>query len=82
MTVGLTTLQARPALLERAVVALLALLVLLLFGLTGCGRRVVPVAEQGEPDAIPGLIDVGLEGFTAEHRAHVRGRSIVGLCPA
>lgn len=69
MAVVPTTLQARPALLERAVVALLALLVLLLCGLTGCGRRIVPIAEQGEPDAIPGLIDVGLEGFTAEHRA-------------
>ena len=69
MRVGLTTLPARPALVERVVVALLALLVLLLFGLTGCGRRVVPISEQAESDAIPGLIDIGLEGFTAEHHA-------------
>ncbi len=70
MTVELSTLHARPALLERAIVALLALLVLFLFGLAGCGRRIAPiVAEQSDPDAIPGLIDVGLEGFTPEHRA-------------
>ena len=70
MSVELSTLHARPALFERAVVALLALLVLLLLGLTGCGRRIVPVlAEQGDPDAIPGLIDVGFEGFTPEHHA-------------
>jgi serine protease len=69
MSVGLTTLSARPALLERAAIALLALLVLLLCGLTGCGRRVVPVADLAEPDIIAGLIDVGLEGYTAEHRA-------------
>jgi serine protease len=69
MTVSLSTLRARPALLERAVVALLALLVLLLCGLMGCGRRVVPVATSAEPDAIPGLIDVGLENFTPEHHA-------------
>src|SRR6266851_1064723 len=70
MSVELSTLHARPALFERAVVALLALLVLLLLGLTGCGRRVArAVAEQGDPEAIPGLIDVGLEGFTPEHHA-------------
>ena len=70
MSLELSTLHARPALFERAVVALLALLVLLLLGLTGCGRRIVTVqTEQGDPDAIPGLIDVGLEGFTPEHHA-------------
>src|SRR5216683_2587308 len=48
----------------------LPLLVLLLLGLTGCGRRVArAVAEQGDPEANPGLIDVGLEGFTPEHHA-------------
>ncbi|HWE25415.1 MAG TPA: S8 family peptidase [Myxococcales bacterium] len=62
-----TTAYARPALLERAVVALVALLVLLLLGLAGCGRRVVPIGGAAQSDAIPGLIDVGLEGFTAEH---------------
>src|SRR5438477_11514751 len=69
MAAGSTTLHARPALHDRAVVALLAVLVVLLIGLTGCGRRVVPIGEQTETDAIPGLIDVGLEGFTAEHHA-------------
>src|SRR2546421_65420 len=70
MSVELSTLHARPALFERAVVAALALLVLLFFGLAGCGRRIVAVqAEQGDPEAIPGLIDVGLEGFTPEHDA-------------
>src|SRR5438445_1239217 len=70
MSVELSTLHARPALFGGAVVALLALLVLLLLGLTGCGRRIVPVlVEQGDPDAIPGLIDVGFEGFTPEHHA-------------
>src|SRR5712692_1277213 len=68
MPVELSTLHARPALLERPLVACLALLVLL--GLAGCGRRVpAVVAEQGDPAAIPGLIDVGLEGFTPEHHA-------------
>jgi len=38
--------------------------------LAACGRRIVPVvADQADPEAIPGLIDVGLEGFTAEHHA-------------
>src|SRR3989475_5273466 len=70
MSVELSTLHARPALFERAVVALLSFLVLLLPGLTGCGRRIIAVqAEQGDPDAIPGLIDVGFEGFTPEHHA-------------
>ncbi|MFL5309443.1 MAG: S8 family serine peptidase [Myxococcales bacterium] len=70
MSLELSTLHARPALFERAVVALLALLVLLLLGLAGCGRRIVPVQpDQDDADAIPGLIDVGLEGFTAEHHA-------------
>src|SRR5437879_13924048 len=41
-----TTLPARPALFERAAIALLAFLVLLLCGLAGCRRRVVPPAEQ------------------------------------
>jgi len=69
MTHSLTTLHARPALGERALVALIAALVLLMLGLAGCGRRIVPVAQADDPDAIPGLIDVGLEGFTAEHHA-------------
>ena len=69
MAVSSSTLRARPALVERAAVALLALLVLLLCGLIGCGRRVVPVATSADPETIPGLIDVGLEGFTAEHHA-------------
>ena len=70
MSVELSTLHARPALVERAVVAVLALLVLLLLGLAGCGRRIAPiVAAEADPDAIPGLIDVGLEGFTPEHHA-------------
>src|SRR5207245_10625053 len=69
MSQGLTTVYARPALGERAVVALIATLVLLLLGLAGCGRRNVPVAQSDDPDAIRGLIDVGLEGFTAEHHA-------------
>src|SRR6266849_6588192 len=65
MSVELSTLQARSALLERPLVALLVVL-----GLAGCGRRVpAVVAEQGDPSAIPGLIDVGLEGFTPEHHA-------------
>src|SRR5207244_10912861 len=72
MSVELSTLHARPALFERAVVALLALLVLLLLGLTGCGRRIVPVlAEQGDPDAIPGLIDVGFER-SEEHTSELQ----------
>jgi serine protease len=33
----------------------------------GCGRRVVPLAEVSDEDAVPGLIDVGLEGYTEEH---------------
>jgi serine protease len=70
MSVELSRLQAPPALFERAVVAFLAVLALLAFGLAGCGRRVpAVVAEQGDPEAIPGLIDVGLEGFTPEHHA-------------
>jgi serine protease len=56
-------LQAAPKRGERA------LLALLLLGLIGCGRRVAQVADQSDPEAIPGLIDVGLEGFTPEHRA-------------
>ena len=65
MTVEMSTLHARPALLERAMVALLSL-----FLLAGCGRRIVAVvAEQDDPDTVPGLIDVGLEGFTPEHHA-------------
>src|SRR3989442_2303251 len=67
MTVELSTLHARPALLERAIVALLALLVLFLFGLAGCGRRIAPiVAEQSDPDALPRVIHAGLEGVTPE----------------
>src|SRR5438132_4135451 len=62
-----TTLHARSELLARLVGAWMCLF-LLLCGL-GCGRRVVPIAEQAEADALPGLIDVGLEGFTAEHHA-------------
>jgi len=65
----LAGLSSRPRLTERAVVALVAALVLLLFGLTGCSRRTVPVAQQGDPDVVPGLIDVGFEGFSEEHHA-------------
>jgi serine protease len=61
-----TTLHARPAFSGPAAIALVFVL---LCGLTGCGRRVVPIAGQPDADAIPGLIDVGLEGFTAEHHA-------------
>jgi len=53
MSVELSRLQAPPALFERAVVAFLAVLALLAFGLAGCGRRVpAVVAEQGDPEAI------------------------------
>jgi len=62
-------LSSRPRLTERAVVALVAALALLLLGLAGCGRRTVPVAEQSDPDVVPGLIDVGFEGFSEEHHA-------------
>src|SRR6266446_4704067 len=49
MSAELSTLQARPALFERAGVAVIAVLVLLLLGLAGCGRRmVVAQAEQGD----------------------------------
>jgi serine protease len=61
-------LSSRPRLPERAVVALVAALALLLFGLAGCSRRTVPVAQQGDPDVVPGLIDVAFEGFSEEHR--------------
>ena len=60
---------SRPRLSERAVVALVAALVLLLLGMAGCSRRTVPVAEQTDPEVVTGLIDVGFEGFTEEHRA-------------
>ena len=70
MTDDLSTLHARPASFERAPVAVLQLLLPILVVLAGCGRRAVPiVAEPGDPDAVPGVIDVGLEGFTPEHRA-------------
>jgi serine protease len=60
MAVDVTTLHARCG---RASAALLALICV-----GACGRRVVPaVSDPADPDAIAGLIDVGLEGFTAEH---------------
>src|SRR5438105_10133533 len=59
----------RPRLSERAVVALVAALVLLVLGLAGCCRRTVPVAQQTDPDVVPGRIDVGFEGFNEEHHA-------------
>jgi serine protease len=61
--------SSRPRLSERAVVALVAALVLPALGMAGCSRRTVPVAEETDPDVVPGVIDVGFEGFTGEHRA-------------
>ncbi|HYV67269.1 MAG TPA: S8 family serine peptidase, partial [Myxococcales bacterium] len=63
----LSRLHARPG---RAAAAFLQILLPLFVLLAGCGRRVAPiVAEPGDPDAVPGFIDVGLEGFTPEHHA-------------
>lgn len=61
----------RPALSERAIVALLALLAVLAFHLGGCSRGPASLAFAAEPieNQIPGLIDVELRGFSSEHRA-------------
>ena len=61
--------SSRPRLSERAIVALVAALVLLLLGLAGCSRRTVPVAQETDPDVVPGIIDVGFEGFSEGHHA-------------
>src|SRR2546428_12360297 len=65
-----STLGARPALRERAIVAAVAIAVLLLFGLAGCSRTPAPVMELSD-DAVPGLIEVELR-----ERAAVPGKGV------
>src|SRR2546428_9898473 len=65
-----STLGARPALRERAIVAAVAIAVLLLLGLAGCSRTPAPVMELSD-DAVPGLIEVELR-----ERAAVPGKVV------